>query len=988
MKKLLKWFFGLIGILLVLLIIIAGGFFLWFDPNDHKEFITARVEEATGRSFLLKGDIALSYFPWVGVEVGELALGNAPGFGNTPFMRADKIALKVKVVPLLKKQIVMDSIRIHGVKLNLSKNKKGVTNWQDMARPETTRTEKETPKKQEPVPLSALALGGIDIRDAAVTWNDLSTGQIVTVTKFNASTGNLTFGEPIDLTVTCTAEANQPKLKSDLTLKGTIDYNLEEKRYTLKPFKFEADVQGKNIPGGRTTSEIIAAFAVDLKGENASVSDLSLKVLGTSVKGELTAENFKSGKPTVAGQLMVTGEDLARLFKVVEIEPLATQLGRLKERSFNFSTKLSADLAQGKILVSDLSANLLGAVIKGNVAGSGMQSKTPILKGSFSSRGPDLPMLLQVAGQFEGAGSKLKELGEQLGRMRNKAFDLLVDFDTNLKTGNIEVSKMYAKGLGLSLKGGLKGTNVNSKNGKITGVLSMSGEKLPELLTAVGQKPIADVLQSIHLNMEINGDQTNLQISPLAIKGVLAGPSIPNSPVRVSLNTIANANLDTKSFSLSKLALKGLGLNVKGNLSATRILTQPGFSGNLEVAPFDLRRLLKQLNQKPPVTADKKVLKRVALKTIFSGSPKRVNIKDFRAGLDDTNIKGVFSITDFSRPDIQFNVNIDSLNADKYLPPVKKGKKAKVATPETAAGAATQLPVDTLRALKVKGDLVIGKLTINKARLSNVRFTINANDGRIKLAPLTADLYQGNYAGDIFLDATGKFPKLTIDTSLKGIQAEPLLEDVTGNAKLRGKGDFTASLITAGADMDAMKKALNGQMSFIFKNGAVKGFNIGKFLRRLKQLRGNLSLNVSEKEETDFAEITGNPKVTNGVVYLNDLTGKSPAFRIQGKGMVADLIKETINYNASVTVVSTSKGQAGKELAELNGITIPIKIAGSLKDPKIKPDISGIVTSGVKRKLEKKLMEKIGIPGGEDGKKSLGGGTEKLIKDVFKLFKK
>ena len=170
--------------------------------------------------------------------------------------------------------------------------------------------------------------------------------------------------------------------------------------------------------------------------------------------------------------------------------------------------------------------------------------------------------------------------------------------------------------------------------------------------------------------------------------------------------------------------------------------------------------------------------------------------------------------------------------------------------------------------------------------------------------------------------------------------------------------------------------------------GAVKGFNIGKFLRRLKQLRGNLSLNVSDQEETDFAEITGNPTVTNGVVYLNDLMGKSPAFRIQGKGMLADLIKETINYDASVTVVETSKGQAGKELAQLEGITLPIKISGSLNSPKVKPDISGIVTSGVKRELEKKLMEKIGISGGSDGKISLDGDTKEVIKNVFKLFKK
>ena len=815
MKKLLKWFIGFIGILLVLLIVIAGAIYLFFDPNDHKEFISTKVKEATGRHLLLKGDIALSYYPWLGVEVGQMTLGNAPGFGETPFLHADSISLRVKLVPLFDQRIMMDRIRIHGVRLNLSRNKEGVTNWQDLAGPG-----KETGKKSEPANLSALALGGLDIKDAAITWNDQRSGQTIHLTKLNASTGNLIFGEPIDLSVSCTVKANQPALKADLVLSGTINYDLEQKHYALKPFKLGATVQGKNIPGGQAEAEMTAAFHVDLNSEKAAVSDLTFNALGTLVKGDLTAENFKSGKPTVAGNLAVNGEDLARLFKVAEIEPLATQLGRLKKRSFNLSTSLSANLDQGNIIVSDLSADLLGAVLKGKVEAKNMQSATPILIGSLNARGPDLPMLLQVAGQFEkGGNSNLKELGGQLARMGNKAFDLLVDFDANLKTGNLDISKLYAKGLGISIQGGLKGTNVQAKNGKIKGSLAVSGEKMPELLTALGRKPIADVLQSFHINMEITGGRTDLQISPLAIKGILAGRAIPNSPVKVSLTTIARANLDTKSLTLSNLTLNGLGLDVKGNLAATNILTQPGFNGDLVVAPFNLRRLLKQLNQKPLVTADKKVLTRVALKTGFSGSPTLIHLKDLRAGLDETTLTGNFSVLDVKSQDLQFDLKIDRLNADKYLPPVQKGQKKKIATPETVAGAATRLPVETLRALKVKGDLVIGKLTINQARLSNVRFSIRANAGKIKLVPLTADLYQGNYNGDIFLDAAGKIPKLTLDTSLKGIEAEPLLKDVTGNAKLKGKGDFTASLITAGADTDAMKKALNGQMSFIFQNG-------------------------------------------------------------------------------------------------------------------------------------------------------------------------
>jgi AsmA protein len=46
-----------------------------------------------------------------------------------------------------------------------------------------------------------------------------------------------------------------------------------------------------------------------------------------------------------------------------------------------------------------------------------------------------------------------------------------------------------------------------------------------------------------------------------------------------------------------------------------------------------------------------------------------------------------------------------------------------------------------------------------------------------------------------------------------------------------------------------------------------------------------------------------------------------------------------------VTVVETSRGQAGSELAELAGIPVPIYIRGPLADPAIQPDIKGVITS-------------------------------------------
>jgi len=269
-----------------------------------------------------------------------------------------------------------------------------------------------------------------------------------------------------------------------------------------------------------------------------------------------------------------------------------------------------------------------------------------------------------------------------------------------------------------------------------------------------------------------------------------------------------------------------------------------------------------------------------------------------------------------------------------------------------------------------------------------VKVTVSGKGGALRIDPVTAQLYQGTYNGSVALDAKGKLPKLTLNSKLTGVEMEPLLRDMQGKAKLRGNGDFSAALITAGADTATMKKTVNGQMSFVFRNGAVKGFNLGKILRGVKQFRKQGDFAVESQEETDFTEITGNPVAKNGIVRLDDLAGKSPAFRFSGKGVIADLPRDRIDYTVKATVVGTSKGQGGSDLAELGGLTIPVDIKGPRDNPKISPDLGAVAMSLAEKQAKDQLLKKLGVeqaPGtatqpAADPQKEL---LDKALKSIF-----
>ncbi|MGH8245498.1 MAG: AsmA family protein, partial [Gammaproteobacteria bacterium] len=934
MKSLLKALSWLIGIALigVLALVVAVA---TLNPNDHKGWIIGKVQERTGRSLKLDGDIVVAFYPWLGVELNGVTVGNAPGFGNEPFLKFEHFKARVKLLPLLRDQYEVDTVRLHGAVANLARNKDGVTNWDDLVSKE--------PAEPKPLPLTGIVLGGVDIQKARLTWSDDATGTRYHVENLTVATGELTYGDPIALSLSLSGGANKPELNADLKLDGVMAYDLDAEKYSVKPLELSGVVRGKNIPGGGTKLAMAAAVDVNLDEASARISDLNLNVLDSEIQGSLTASGIDKPGPRIQADTTLEARDLAVLLKALEVEPLASQVAQIStrsislksvvdadtgrgdvdlslsskgmlggtvnaavkatniqsdepaikgaaqwagpdlpllmrvigqfqekgksglaragselagypEKSFSLDVEFDADMKSGSVSVPKLDAKLLGASITGDVKTTNIRAESPGFKGRLDASGADLPILLLTAGELQGGKkSALAQYGRRLMTMSNRAFNIQAEFDADMKEGDIDLPVLSVQALGIDASGHLKADNMQSGSGTVKGHLAVSGEKMKELLRALEQKDLAEVLRSVQFEAGIDGSRSDLKLAPMALSAVLAGEQVGKTPVKVELNADTRINLDAESLQLSGLSLQGLGLDVKGNLNAGKILSAPEVSGDIRVAPFSLRQLMSQLNQKPPLTADPQVLRKVALQTQFAGSASSLNLSNLAMDLDDTRLLGSLAVSGAEKRMARFNIDIDQLDADRYLPPKDAQEGAKPV--EAPAGEApARLPVKLLRSVDVQGDLKIGKLKVSGARLSNVRMSLTGRDGKLAMDPIAAQLYQGSFAGNINLDVTGKLPKVTTNAKLQGVQAEPLLADVTGKAsRLRGTANFSAALVAAGRNTDLMKQTVNGQMNFSLQNAAIKGYNLGKIMRQGKSLKDSFSLSVSENEETDLS---------------------------------------------------------------------------------------------------------------------------------------
>ena len=1005
MIKLVKLLFWLVG-LAVILVSATIITIVSIDPNEHKDWLAAEFREKTGRSLSLDGDIDITLYPWLGLEANGLSLGNAQGFGDAPFLHVDYIKLRVKSIPLLREEYEVDTVHIRGAAINLARNEQGVSNWDDLI-------SGDEPEHDAPaLPLAAIILGGVAVENARVTWDDQQAAVRHDVSDLNISTAELEYGKPINFSLSFRGKSNKPAVDSTVRLTGIITYDTDARQYAVSPLDINALIKGKNIPGGETTATLSAGVNVNLDDETASISDGKIDALGMTIEGNLSASRIESPKPSISATVNVQGSDLGLLFKVAEIEPLASQLARLGNRDFQVSATVDANLERGDIDLSELSANLLGAAVTGEVKARNIHSDTPGYQGELNARGPDLPTLLQVVGQLQGGKNPtLTGYGKKLANTPAKAFRLAANFDADLKSGDVSVPALSINALGISATGALDAKNMQTQKGTVSGNLNVKGAEISGLLTAFDQADLAQVLRSVELDTRIQGTRAGIALAPLALEAVVAGKDIPGSPVKVALDADAKINLDEETLTLHEFALDGLGLKSVGNLRVDKVLSAPAFSGQVDVQPFNLRKLAGQLKQKLPVTTDRQALTRVALSGGFNGSASELNLSKLAFQLDETRLTGELKIVDMDeKPALQFDLNVDEINLDRYMSPApaqrnkstakrknqRAGKIEKAANSQTRATGTFVIPVDTVHELNMTGDFDVNKLIISNATLERLKLRLDAKDGVVKMAPVSADLYQGRFSGDIELDVNPASPRLALNSRLQGIQAEPLLKDVTGKAKFRGKGDFSATLSATGENSELMKRNLNGQMSLNFSDGAIIGFNLGKTLRAWKQFKQGGLYDIEETAATDFLVLTGNLVANAGVVRIDDLNAKAPAFQLTGKGVLADLHTDTIDYRASATVADTSKEVVGKELAELIGLELPVNIKGPLDNPKVELAWGVVLGSLLADKIVDEIFDAIDLPVPQadksadetDGEPELDP-VEELLKEGLKsIFKK
>jgi len=402
--KFVKIIFGLIFSLTVILLVALLALSFVVDFNEYKPLIAEKVEQATGRQLNIKGDIKIAVWPWLGVQVVNAELSNAPGFGDKPFARVSEFDLKLALLPLLQKKINVDKILLQGLSLSLQKNSEGQNNWDDLIK---QKQPQDTPAEIKSEDESLMALGtisiqGVKIKKGTLKWQDKKTQTELLIDDINLELGALALNEDMPLVFSAHGKSNSPEADIKFNLESAINIdldtrhialnqsiidirvltptllaqntsikltssfsaNLNEQQYKIIHLEMDASTKGYQLPGGELNLKLKTSSLIDLVQQTVDVESIQMESTGMRLKSSAKITKLDTA-PVVEGELSLAEfnpTDVAEAYKINF--PVMPDNGALQKMQAQFNYRVS----HNKFELNNLSLKLDDSAIHGQLS--------------------------------------------------------------------------------------------------------------------------------------------------------------------------------------------------------------------------------------------------------------------------------------------------------------------------------------------------------------------------------------------------------------------------------------------------------------------------------------------------------------------------------------------------------------------------------------------------------------------------------------------
>src|SRR5271166_6306972 len=899
-----------LAIFAVAVVVIVVGLVLalphLIDVNQYRGQIQSQLQQRLNRPVQL-GAMSLAVFP-LRVEVNDVVIGDDPSFSSkVPFAQVGQLDVSIALLPLLAKNIQVDSLELKGAKIEIIRNAQGLWNFStagsNVAPPaQQAPPSQPPPSEKQTAPSSAPSTsGGFSLAELKITDSQIA------ITDEQKHQARVVYDH------------------IDVTLK---DYS------PGKPFSLDATAR---LPG-------TGAQALQLVGEGGPVNNSDLA--STPFKGKVNLKEVSlSGAQKFLNSAALQGTDAV----ISGSTDLSTSGGKM---GANGSLKLENAVIRGVQVGYPISAEFdLTDDLNNDVLqikkGSLKLGSTPLsINGTINTK--PTPSLLDV--NLSASDASIQEVARLAA-----AFG--VAFSPNTKIAGQLTANVHAQGPTdhLALNG-----NINGKNLEVTGSDIPQPVKVPAIDLTMTPQQIqsnqftatsgATTLAAQMTLSQYTGNSPNVDATIKTVNGKVE-----------ELLGIAKAYGVSAVEGMSGSGNISLDVHAVGPIKNTEAMNFSG-SGALQNASLTMPSLTKPLqvrNANMQFTQNSVNLTNLAASLGSTNASGSLSVANFQAPrltfaltADKLNVAELQQITGGS---------------EQKAPPKKKADASWSLVPSANAAPAPAQP-SLLESATGSGTLAVGSILYQQTELTNVHANVQLNHGVITLNPLTSQLYGGQENGNITIDTRPNPTAYAVNAKLTGVDANKLLSSLsTVKDTLYGTLAASPNVTFAMPPSGDIVPTLNGTLGLNLTNGKLTKIDmlnelskIGKFggggakgYTAISQMTGTFNVHNGVAQTSDLkAALDVGTLAGTGTINLVNQDLNMHVTAVLNKG-----------FSQSVGGSGVG-GYLNTTLANKNGeLVLPVIITGNMNHPIVAPDLEQIA----KMKLNNLLPTAGGLLSGKGG---------------------
>jgi AsmA protein len=420
-------------------------------------------------------------------------------------------------------------------------------------------------------------------------------------------------------------------------------------------------------------------------------------------------------------------------------------------------------------------------------------------------------------------------------------------------------------------------------------------------------------------------DAATVAVSDLDAEGRVDGVAEVPATIRFRAPAI-RLQTEAQTADLGEIRLQLMSVDLTADVEPFSYAGDPQPAATISIAAFSPRTLMQELAIEMPPTADPDVLDKLIVDAKAKVGANAITLSDLRLVLDDTTFTGRLSVPKSADGTFELDLAGDSIDVARYMAP-----------PSEAAAA-------------------------DESASEKVTLGVNSANGKLRIHPIAADFFDGGYRGDVQIDASGKVPSIAVNENIANVSLRPMVKAMYDVDNVTGTVNGNFRLGGSGADMDAIRRDLDGSLSVELLDGAWEGTDVWYELRKARALiKGEPAPKAPATPRTQFSSMVASGKVTDGVMQNDDFFAQLPFMQLSGKGSV-NFVEATVDYTATgrflekpefITAVSE------EELDDFTKAVIPFRITGPLADPDIKPDVEEMLKDRAEKEAKKAIADKL-----------------------------